>query len=175
MRLEEFRCLRFEIDILVHPVVMIRVKRIPLTRGLHAIVNDDDFLFLSSFKWHANYSRGSFYAMARIGGKDVMMHRLIMEAQSHQMVDHRNGDPLDNRRENLRFCSMSQNQANSKVRLDSSTGFKGVNFRKDSGKFRVRLQFKNNRLNIGAFDSLGAAKLAYAEAAKKYFGEFARI
>ena len=74
-------------------------RRIPLTRGLYAIVDREDYEWLMKFKWHTNCSRGKFYA---VNSRKQKMHRLIMNAPSDKFVDHINGDGRDNRKANLR-------------------------------------------------------------------------
>lgn len=142
------------------------MKTIPLTQGKTALISDEDYDRVTEHSWcfHKNG-----YAKARIDTKYVLMHRWILGAKAGQQIDHANCNRLDNRRENLRFCTTSQNRANSGTRDCNTSGYKGVDFKKEKGKFRTRVAKKF----IGYYDTAKEAALAYNEAAKKLFGEFA--
>lgn len=101
-----------------------------------------------------------------------MLHRLVTGAIGGQIVDHVNGDPLDNRRENLRICSHGQNMQNRRRHVNNSTGAKGVYPYK--GRFRAQIRTEGRKILIGAFDTVDAAAAAYAAAARKFHGAFAR-
>jgi hypothetical protein len=101
-----------------------------------AIVDDEDYdrvmeAISSRSKWYACSPPTSkkYYAMG--GHRDLSIHRVVMKAPKGMDVDHINGDPLDNRKENLRLCSRSENCRNKKVRADSKSGFKGVEYVKN--------------------------------------------
>jgi len=152
-------------------------KEIPLTRGKVALVDAEDYEWLSQFNWYAAQLRpGLFYAMRNdyVGGtsRSVYLHRLVMRAKRGQYVDHTNGDGLDNRRENLRFCTNAQNLQN-QHRTSGSSPYKGVSWSKRARKWTA--QIKANRLiHLGYFNSEKKAALAYDEAARRLFAEFAR-
>lgn len=148
--------------------------RIPLSKGKYAIVDREIFDKLSKRKWHFN----GRYAARHIKGNNrklLLMHRVILETSKGLETDHINGDKLDNRRSNLRECTVSQNAMNKKVNLSSSSGYKGVqSFKEGSGKkWRVQIILNNKKIELGYFNDKEEAALAYNEAAKKYFGEFA--
>lgn len=150
-------------------------KQIPLTQGKVAIVDDDDFETLSVHKWCVN---NYGYAVRRskvINGqsKILLMHRVIMDAPSGMEVDHKNMNPLDNRKSNLRICSSSQNKHNKVPQVDNTTGYKGVSKRVDTGKYRAYIFVNGKQLTLGNYISAEQAARAYDAAAKKYFGEFA--
>lgn len=90
-------------------------------------------------------------------------------------VDHINGDPTDNRRENLRLATTSQNRANIGKPGHNTSGVKGVSFYKRTGRFRAFLQSGGKHFHLGYFDTLSEAQEAYNRAAGQYFGEFANI
>jgi len=92
-----------------------------------------------------------------------------------EYVDHIDRNGLNNRRENLRLCSFSQNLMNQKRYKNNTTGYKGVSFYKALGKFMAYINFQNKRIHLGYFDTALEAYAAYCEAAKKYHGEFARL
>lgn len=106
---------------------------IPLTKGKWTLVDDADYLSLSRNSWSAQ-SEG--YAACRRDHQYVYLHRLLLNAEPEQKVDHVNGNTLDNRRSNLRICTTSQNSQNSKKRSGGSSRFKGVHWRDDAKKWR---------------------------------------
>lgn len=157
------------------------MKEIPLTQGAIAIVDDEDFEHVSAYKWRVNryryvsYASHSYYIGRTESGRkevgSVLMHRLIMNAPEGVEVDHRNGDGLDNRRANLRLCTVSQNQQN-RIQLPRNTsGFRGVTRIK---KYANRWQASIGNLYIGWYATPEAAAHAYDAKARELYGEFAR-
>lgn len=154
-------------------------KLIPLTQGYSCIVDDADYEWLSGFKWQ--YANG--YAARGVfeGGRSikVYMHRLILGITGRSQGDHANRNRLDNRRSNLRASNASQNRANAKVKMDSSTGFKGVRRRKETRyktrnpKWDARITVGCDRKFLGSFLSPEEAARAYDAAALEHFGPFA--
>jgi len=123
------------------------------------------------WKWY--YHSG--YAGRRCaGGMRLIMHRVIMNPPKSMLVDHKNRNTLDNRRCNLRICSRSQNNSNC---IDKNNGdhFKGIWFHKQSQKWCAEIMINSKRIYLGIFITPEEAALVYNEAAKKYFGEFARL
>ncbi len=159
-------------------------KRIELTQGQCAIVDDEDFEWLNEtqYKWQAHYNpiTQSYYAFRHSHKesqkqKYLQMHRMIMGVSRDKEVDHKNHDTLDNRKENLRIVTRSQNQANSRRRRDNTSGFKGVDFKKSTGAWRARINCQKESIFLGEFgDKIEAAK-AYNRAAKAYHGEYAKL
>lgn len=150
------------------------MKRIPLTQGKFAIVDDCDFELLSALKWQAWQDRknGVWYAIRT----NARMHRVILGVvNSNIHVDHVNRDGLDNRRANLRRATRSQNLGNRRKNLNNTSGFKGVDFHRPRGTWRVRVQTNGKSRCIGYFHDIEVAAEAYRVAAKKHFGEFARF
>ncbi len=150
------------------------VKRIPLSQGLFALVDDEDYEWLNQWKWTAHLGPGGrvcAYRKVDQGkgklGRNIWMHRAMLNAPADMEVDHINGDALDNRRENLRLASRAQNLRNRKTFRNSKSGFKGVVFNPVNGKWRVTI-------NFGTFDTPEEAATAYDEALKKLFGKFAK-
>lgn len=105
------------------------MKEIPLTKGKIALVDDTDYDWLIQWKWHAWTAKGKWFAISQEKeGHKMKMHRLIMNAPDGLQVDHRNHNGLDNRRENLRICTNTENSRNRRIRRDNTTGFKGVHW-----------------------------------------------
>ena len=124
------------------------MKKIPLTQGLFAVVDDRDFGHVNSFKWCANKGAKNKTAYAvrgvRLGGKyrREFMHRVILEVGDNEIVDHINHDTLDNRRGNLRIGVQKQNLLNREGNEGSSSKYKGVSLHKKTGKWAVKFMEK---------------------------------
>lgn len=147
-------------------------KEIVLTRGKVALVDDEDYEMLVALGSRWCVSDG--YAFNRAHGR---MHRFLLNAPAGVMVDHRNGDKLDNRRENLRLCDNSKNQANRKVSRGMSP-FKGVTWQKrvhGGGYWKAQIVVNGVLHYLGSFRTDLDAAAAYNVAAKKHFGEFAHL
>lgn len=153
------------------------MRYIALTRGYRAIVDDSDFAELSKWKWSALICGNRIYARRgeeREGiYRGILMHRQILNVPRDFETDHINHNGLDNRRSNLRIANKSQNQANRRVNKNSPSGYKGVQFEKKKGKFRVQIQVNKVRRFLGYFDSAEEAAQIYTKAANDGFGTFA--
>ena len=152
-----------------------KMKHIILTRNKFAIVDDDKFEWLNQWKWCALKGVHTYYAVCYQGKNFVYMHRLILNAQKGQDTDHRNHNGLDNRIENIRLCTQSQNLANSRKRKNCSSKYKGVHYFKRARKWTAQIRFKQKQIHLGYFNSEIEAAKAYDKKAIKVFGEFARI
>lgn len=157
-------------------------KRIPLTQGKFAIVDDEDYEWLSKYKWclftKKNHNLQYAYRSSKQNGKRVaiFMHRLILglSAGDGKMTDHKNRNGLDNHRINLRVCTNRLNQGNSKIRKDNTSGFKGVVWHKQARKWMSEICHKGTLIYLGLFENKLDAALAYDEKARELFGKFAR-
>lgn len=150
------------------------MKKILLTKSKHALVDDEDFLYLSQFKWCSSHD----YAVTRIvggNGEQMRMHRLVTKAREGDNVDHIDGNRSNNQKNNLRVCSHSENLYNSKRPIDNTSGYKGITWDKSRNKFLVQLNAKKIHYNLGRFSKLEDAIVAYKEASEKYHGNFARV
>lgn len=138
-------------------------RELCLRDGAIAIVDASDFEWLSKYEWSLHTGG---YAQRRVGSRRIYMHAAI--AGPHH--DHRNGNRLDNRRSNLRPATKSQNAANSRMRSDNRSGYRGVSFHPASGLWRARVC---ERTTYHATPEEAArARDAIALA---MFGEFARL
>ncbi len=155
------------------------MKRIKLTRGFEAMVDDEDFEYLNQWKWHI--AKNNKYAARREyfkGGKGkskiVYMHRQIMNPDVNKEVDHINGDGLDNRKSNLRSITSIQNHYNHKILSNNKSGYNGVSKTRNS-TWHTCISVNNKTIHVGTYKTPEEAALAYNEAARIYYGEFARL
>lgn len=96
-----------------------------------------------------------------------------MKADKGVLIDHINGNRLDNRKCNLRFCTPTENARNKKKSVNNKSGFKGVIFVKRLGRYRPSIMFNGKLHYMGSFTTAEAAHAAYVAKAKEFFGEFA--
>lgn len=143
---------------------------VAITRGYVVKVDLEDAKAVRELKWHAHLSKVGVYARNNTVGR---MHRWLSGAQPGECVDHINGDTLDNRRENLRLVTYSQNEANKRKRRDSQWRYKGVE--KVWNRWRAVIEHAGKRTRSGSFGSQLEAALAYDEMAISIHGEHARL
>lgn len=156
-----------------------KIKEIPLTQGQVAIVDAADFELLSQWKWFAYKSNKTFYAARQErlpNGKQrmVIMHRFIVDAPPDMQVDHKDGDGLNNTRDNLRPATRQQNMSNRPLFANNTSGFKGVRRYKGSNKCHAQIRVNGKSKHLGIFDLVEEAVCAYDAAARELHGEFAR-
>jgi hypothetical protein len=171
-------------------------RTIPLTKGLFAIVDPDDYHRLVNFNWHASKSAHTHYAVRYLPQCNVVslpalslskgsnrrknkieyMHHLIINIPEGLFCDHINHNGLDNRKANLRPATFAENMRNRrKYKTASGSKYKGVTWQKESKGWRVRITVNNKQILLGQFkDEVEAAK-AYDRAAKHYYGDFATL
>jgi hypothetical protein len=153
------------------------VRKIKLNKGMVALVDNLDFERANAVKWTARYQTNSWYAFRSIAlaGKKKRgtqtLHRFLFP--EIPLVDHVNRNGLDNRRNNIRSCTKSQNAANSVKRKGTSSKFKGVTWHKQNQKWWARLALSKSSKSLGLFDSERDAAVAYDVAALEHFGKFA--
>jgi len=157
------------------------MKYIKLTQGKVAVVDDKNYEELNQYKWQATKQKGgTFYATraVRVGVGShirVHMHRQIMELTDRLEVDHIDHDGLNNLEVNLRVCSHEENMRNKRIACNNTSGYKGVHFRNDCGKWKAQITVNKKRKSLGSFKCKHDAGVAYNEAAIKYYGDFAAL
>lgn len=160
------------------------MKILEIYGSVQVLLDDHDYYTVCNMKWHKFKSPRSYtyYTVSSIGtpgnttGKNLYMHRVIMGINDRNIhVDHRNRNGLDNRRDNLRIATPSQNHANLKIPVTNTSGYKGVILSKRKGYFESRIKVNQKCIYLGSFSSAEEAAEAYEQASKKYFGQFSRI
>jgi len=158
-------------------------RRIPLTKGKFAIVDPDDYYRLSEYKWFVSGGiSNNFYAVRRGPNRNglrrtvIRMHREVANTPDGMVCDHINGNSLDNRKANLRSATHMQNSWNTRKSSQScSSKYKGVTFYKMDQKWHAQISVNGKRIFLGTFEGEKEAAKEYDKAAKKYFGEFAKL
>ena len=118
--------------------------------------------------YHARFISGGYVAL-QINSKTILLHRAIM-GETEELIDHKNGNVLDNRKENLRKATKSQNAINSGLIASNTSGYRGVTF---NGKhWRARITANGKTYHIGNYSTKEQASEAYKRKAKQLFGEF---
>lgn len=145
---------------------------IPLPGGIQALVDPEDYPTVAAYDWRVTRE---LYVRATVGGQRVFLHRWLMGAKPGQVVDHRNHNPLDNRRLNLRVCTTAQNLANKKRPRTNTSGYKGVVWRPSRGKWEASIQPRGRARFLGRFDDPWEAAQAYNAAALEIYGDFAQL
>lgn len=156
---------------LLKPVCPRGARVIPLTRGKYALVSAEDYDRITQLSWCAGPRKSSAKSWHR--GHPVLLHRFILGAADGVQVDHINHDVLDNRRCNLRVATPQQNSANMRMCSNNRSGAKGVVWDAGRKKWAAFIKVNYKSIGLGRFDTKEAAAQAYANAARKYFGDFA--
>lgn len=159
------------------------VKTIPLTQGKVAIVDDIDFENLAQHKWYTYKERRKnrvvWYAVRNIGSspnqRQLQMHREILGAHNSLLIDHKNGNGLDNQRDNLRFATNRQNCQNQHKIPGCSSRYKGVSWCKLTNKWKAQIRVNGCKQHIGLFENEETAAVAYDHRAAQEFGVFSLL
>jgi hypothetical protein len=140
---------------------------------------DDDFFYLEKFNWMEEKKKGctSSYAVAVISGKRTYLHRIILGTPPSLYTDHKDRNGLNNKLSNLRVATKSQNAANIGLIKTNTSGFKGVHkgVRGNYTFWRAEITVNGKHMVLGQRKNLLEAVKLYDDAAKKYFGEFAKV
>lgn len=151
------------------------MKEIRLVHEPTALVDDADYeAVMTAGPWRYVLCGGHVYAQRIVKGRRGP-ERLHTFLTGWPLVDHINGDGLDNRRQNLREATRQQNAMNQRRSRRNTSGFKGVSFFKRTGRYRAYIGFDGAARHLGYFDTPEEAARAYDAAATDLFGEFARL
>lgn len=150
-----------------------------LRSGAIVLVDEQDAHFFTGRTWRVEKGsrvRGGGYVRAKIAGKQALLHRLIMDPPVGMMVDHINGDRLDNRRANLRICTRMQNLRNQHARHGGTSRWKGVSWNKLNRRWKAQISGGPGKtIHLGHFTCELCAARAYCIAALEQHGEFANF
>lgn len=156
-----------------------KVKKIELTQGYVALVDDTDFEQLNQFNWFIQKGYKTNYAVRHTsratGHKTIYMHREIMNAPGGLQVDHVDRDGLNNQRMNLRLCSNAENHFNQIKQQNRTSQYKGVYLHTRGTRWVARIKVKGKHYHLACFKDEVEAARCYDEAAIKHFGKFARL
>jgi hypothetical protein len=153
------------------------MKEIQLTQGKVALVDDEDYERCMQYKWCAVYShRDTYYAKRALPLTRVMqpLASFIMCVSKGVIIDHIDNDGLNAQKHNLRVATQTENKRNARKRANTSSQYKGVSWSKRNKKWRAYVRYKHTQIYLGYFVNEIDAALAYDDAARKYYGEFAR-
>lgn len=150
--------------------------KVALTKGLCATVDKEDFAKVNKFKWHVFAQKGYAGRDERKGGnkRKILMHRFILNAPKGLEVDHINGNPLDNRKSNLRLCTHQQNCSNHKG-YSKHKGVYKIKNRPLNNPYVAQIMVDGKHVHIGYFRTLEEAMKARDKKAKEILGPFANL
>ncbi len=157
------------------------MKKINISTNKHpdtyTLVDDEAYEWLSAIKWSAVETKSGLKAKGVWKRENTYIHRLIMKSPKGLVVDHINHNTLDNRKDNLRACTQSQNCMN-KVSNRGKSKYKGVTYsndRKRIRRWRAIINQNGKNISLGRYKTPEEAALAYNTKAKEIFGEFAYL
>ena len=161
----------------IRPVQIVgNIAYIPLTKGYNAIVDLCQVERVGCYNWTAAVDGRTVYAyrMVRNGEKQKMLylHRFILDATSGEIVDHKDGDGLNNRLDNLRFCSAAENGKNKRRAGTNTSGFKGVTYCKRMGMWKAKIVCDGRSFHLGYHVAPELAYEAYQRAAENLHAMF---
>lgn len=145
-----------------------------LPSGHICLIDDEDFEVVSKYKWHIKRGYAEAWTRDKTPNslQSIRMHRLIMP-HIKGMIDHRNSNRLDNRKQNLRESTKSTNGMNRGKPITNKSGYKGVSWNARVGKWYASIQKEQKSMGLGYYENIENARDAYIKAAKELFGEFA--
>ena len=153
------------------------MKRISLSRGKFALVDNINYEYLNQWKWYYNNGYAARDQRNLITKKDtrIYMHRIIMKAKKSENIDHVNHNGIDNQKRNLRKSTHEQNMHNMKSNKNSTSQYKGVCWAKNNKKWKVQINYNNKHIYLGYYTNEKVAAKVYDKAAIKLHKEFAYL
>lgn len=156
------------------------MKALTLKCGTAVLLDDDDFEAISQFSWRIGnwgYACRSRHVPHSLRSTTIVMHRLIMGLKhgDARVVDHIDGDRLNNQKANLRIATATENARNINRKRSNTSGYKGVCWNKDVRKWQSNIRSNGRRIHLGLFTTPEEAYAAYCDAALKYHGKFANL
>lgn len=154
--------------------------RLPLGNGNFVTVGEEDYPLASQFTWRPLRNKTTTYAVTWPKGqrktrKVILLHRLLLDAQSHEEVDHRDGDGLNCTRGNLRRATRQENCRNQRRNKANTSGYKGVTWDKNRSRWQASIKCDGHCIHLGRFTDPVSAAHAYDAKARELSGEFARL
>lgn len=149
-------------------------RKIQLTKGKYAIVDDEDYDFLSQWKWYCNpqgYAVRENYIGIDNGKKTrktIRMHRIINKTPNNLEVDHIDGNRLNNQKINLRNVSHEKNMFNLGIAKNNKSGYSGISWHKETKKWRAYINLKGKQIYLGIYKTIEEAILNRQKAKQKY-------
>lgn len=155
------------------------IAYVPLTRGYVAVISAADVPLVEGFNWTAAPDGRTVYAYRMVMRDDrkqrmLYMHRAVTRAQPGMLVDHIDGDGLNNTRANLRLVGHRENAMNKKTPATSQSGLKGATFNKRQGRWKSAIVTRGRQIYLGYFDTKEEAHAAYVKASAEIHGIFGR-
>ena len=144
--------------------------RVPLSKGKYALIDKKDYRKISGYKW---YISTFGYAVAKVKSNTIFMHRIINDTPLGMNTDHINGNKVDNRKNNLRNATDSQNSFNS-YKKGKKNKYKGV-YKTKSGRWAAKIEINYKQKHLGTFDNPECAAKSYNSAAKELHGRYAKL
>lgn len=151
---------------------MEQLKIISKTHGVHfALFDKEDFIIINKLggKWCVSKKRNRFYLQKRIKGKLIEIQRYLLTPKEGEYVDHINGNPLDNRRKNLRICTNAANLRNGRIRSNNTTGIIGVTWDRSRSRWVAKIKVFYKTIYLGRYKNRKDAIQARKQAEIEYF------
>lgn len=140
---------------------------------INILLDDEDYKKIekdfNNLSWTITKNRNKFYVQKRVNGKNIYLHRYIMNCPKGKYVDHKNHNTLDNRKQNLRITNNADNLRNGEIRVNNKTGVKGVYFDNKRNKYVANIKVNYKGIFLGRFDTLEEATQVRKEAEIKYW------
>lgn len=154
------------------------MKKIKLTQGKYALVDDEDYNLLNRFNWYTQkrknglcYAVRNYQIVTGVKRVQLRMHRMIIDCPKNKVIDHKDTDGLNNQKSNLRFVNRSVNAMNARISSLNTSGYTGINYSKRNKKWVVRIGVNLKRIYIGNYKDKEEAIKARDNAKKKYYKE----